>query len=200
MSSDETIEILLDYFDKLIPLNKYERQLAKQRFNYRLYRKRQYLLQEGDICRHYTFVVKGCLRMYKIDDKGNEHILNFAAENDWITDISSFYNIGTTLLSIDALENTEVLQIKRDDLISLYQQAPKFDRIFRILTENGFCRLQQRHIQSISVSAEERYSSFVEIYPHLLNRLSQTQIAAFLGITPEFLSRLRSRQARNPLA
>lgn len=200
MSSDETIEILLDYFDKLIPLNKYERQLAKQRFHYRLYRKRQYLLQEGDICRHYTFVVKGCLRMYKIDDKGNEHILNFAAENDWITDINSFYNIETTLLSIDALENTEVLQIKRDDLISLYQQAPKFDRIFRILTENGFCRLQQRHIQSISVSAEERYSSFVEIYPHLLNRLSQTQIAAFLGITPEFLSRLRSRQARNPLA
>lgn len=200
MSSDETIEILLDYFDKLIPLNKYERQLAKQRFHYRLYRKRQYLLQEGDICRHYAFVVKGCLRMYKIDDKGNEHILNFAAENDWITDINSFYNIETTLLSIDALENTEVLQIKRDDLISLYQQAPKFDRIFRILTENGFCRLQQRHIQSISVSAEERYSSFVEIYPHLLNRLSQTQIAAFLGITPEFLSRLRSRQARNPLA
>lgn len=200
MSSNETIEILLDYFDKLIPLNKYERQLAKQRFHYRLYRKRQYLLQEGDICRHYTFVVKGCLRMYKIDDKGNEHILNFAAENDCITDINSFYNIETTLLSIDALENTEVLQIKRDDLISLYQQAPKFDRIFRILTENGFCRLQQRHIQSISVSAEERYSSFVEIYPHLLNRLSQTQIAAFLGITPEFLSRLRSRQARNPLA
>lgn len=200
MNNESIVGILLDYFDRLIPLDKEERQLAKQRFHYRLYRKRHYVLQEGDICKHYTFVISGCLRMYKIDDQGNEHILKFAAENDWVTEINSFYNVATTSLNIDALENTEVLQITRDDLIELYKQAPKFDRIFRILTENGFCKLQQRHLQSISVSAEERYQSFVEIYPHLLNRIPQVQIAAFLGITPEFLSRLRSRQAKNPLA
>ncbi|MGK9118302.1 Crp/Fnr family transcriptional regulator [Olivibacter jilunii] len=200
MDKDKIIEILIDYFENLIPLTREEQELVKQNFHYRLFRKRQYVQQEGDVCKQYTFVVKGCLRMYKVDKQGNEHILKFAAETDWVTEINSFYNLCPSALDIDALEDTEVLQISRDDLISLYQQAPKFDRIFRILTENGFSKLQQRHLQSISVSAEERYRSFVEIYPHLLNRISQIQIAAFLGITPEFLSRLRSRQSKNPLA
>lgn len=200
MTQEDSIDILLNYFEDLIPLNKKEKELVKQKFHYRLYRRRQYVLQERDVCKQYNFVVKGCLRMYKIDAQGNTHILKFAAENDWITEINSFYNLVTTVLNIDALENTAVLQISRDDLISLYLQAPKFDRIFRILTENGFCKLQQRHLQTISSTAEERYKSFMEVYPHLSNRLSQVQIASFLGITPEFLSRLRSRQAKNPLA
>jgi len=200
MVKNHKVEILLNYFENLIPLTKEEQQLVKQKFQYRLYRRRQYVLQDGDICKQYIFVVKGCLRMFKVDEQGNDHILKFATENDWVTDIDSFYNEKKATLNIDALENTEVLQIEREELISLYLEAPKFDRIFRILTENGFCKLQQRHLQSISVSAEERYKSFVEIYPHLLNRISQVQIAAFLGITPEFLSRLRNRQAKNPLA
>jgi CRP-like cAMP-binding protein len=191
--SQDSVEPLLSYFKGLIPLNKEEKELVTEKFHYRLYRKRQYVLQEGDVCTHFNFVVRGCLRMYKIDDLGGTHILQFAAENYWIIDLGSFHSLKASQLNIDALEDTVVLQINREDLISLYKQAPKFDRIFRVLIENSFIRLQQRLLQNISSTAEERYKSFLEVYPHLTNRLSQVQIAAFLGISPEFLSRLRNR-------
>jgi len=191
-----SVEPLLSYFDRLIPLNKEEKELVTAKFHPRLYRKRQYVLQEGDVCTHFYFVVRGCLRMYKIDDKGSTHILQFAAENYWINDLGSFHGVKPSSLNIDALEDTVVLQISRDDIILLYTQAPKFDRIFRVLLENSFIRLQERLLQNISSTAGERYQSFLEVYPHLINRLSQVQIAAFLGITPEFLSRLRNKRSK----
>lgn len=192
MSQHNPVEPLLLYFAGLIPLNKEERELVQAKFHHRLYRKRQYVLQEGDMCTHLNFVVRGCLRLYKIDDRGNTHILQFAAENYWINDLGSFHGLRASELNIDALEDTVTLQITRDDLITLFTQAPKFDRIFRVLMENSYIRLQQRLLQNISSTAEERYKSFIEIYPHLVNRLSQVQIAAFLGIAPESLSRLRN--------
>jgi len=191
-----SVEPLLSYFDRLIPLNKEEKELVTAKFHPRLYRKRQYVLQEGDVCTHFYFVVRGCLRMYKIDDKGSTHILQFAAENYWINDFDIFHGVKPSALNIDALEDTVVLQINRDDIILLYTEAPKFDRIFRVLSENSFVRLQERLLQNISSTAGERYQSFLEVYPHLINRLSQVQIAAFLGITPEFLSRLRNKRSK----
>jgi len=193
-----SIEPLLDYFDRLLPLNQVEKELVKTKFHHRLFRKRQYVLQEGTVCNQFYFVVRGCLKMYKIDEKGGTHTLQFAAENNWITDLGSFHGLKPSMLNIETLEDTVVLEINRDDLVSLYLQAPKFDRIFRVLIENSFVRLQERLLQNISSTAEERYQSFVEIYPHLANRLSQVQIASFLGITPEFLSRLRKRKASKP--
>lgn len=191
-----SFEVLLAYFNELIPLDTEEEILVTSLFKPRLYRKRQYLLQEGDICTQFYFVVRGCLRMYKIDEKGTTHILQFATENYWINDLGSFHDMKPSDLAIDALEDSVVLQISRDDLISLYLQAPKFDRIFRVLLENSFVRLQDRLLQNISSTAEDRYQSFLERYPHLLNRLSQVQIAAYLGITPEFLSRLRNKRSK----
>jgi len=193
-----SVEPLLEYFDKLIPLNKAEKDLVVQKFQPRLYRKRQFVLQEGDICGYINFIVRGCLRMYKIDDLGNTHIVQFATENYWINDLGSFHGLKPSELNIDALEDTVVLQIQRDDLITVYTTTPKFDRIFRVLIENSFVMLQQRLLQNISSTAEDRYQSFLEIYPHLVNRLSQVQIAAYLGITPEFLSRLRNRRSKSP--
>lgn len=187
-----TAEPLLEYLERSFPLRQGEKELVKAKFQSRLFRKKQYVLQEGDVCTQLNFVVRGCLRAYKIDDKGNTHILQFATENYWINDLGSFHGVKPSLLNIDALEDTVVLQINRDELISLYQQAPKFDRIFRVLIENAFIRLQERVLQNISSTAEERYLTFLELYPHLTNRLSQIQIAAFLGLTPEFLSRLRN--------
>ncbi|HAH25495.1 MAG TPA: cyclic nucleotide-binding protein [Prolixibacteraceae bacterium] len=194
-----SIEPLLDYFNGLIPLNDKEKQLVIESFQPRLYRSKQYVLQEGDICTKFNFVVRGCLRLYKIDEKGNTHILQFTAENKWLTDLGSFYGKKESKLNIDALEDTMVLQINYDKLIALYQHAPKFDRIFRVLIENSFILLQERLLQNISSTAEERYLSFMDMYSHLSNRLSQTQIAAFLGITPEFLSRIRNNRNK-PLA
>ena len=114
-----------------------------------------------------------------------------------ILDLTSFHKKLPALLNIDALEETVVLRITHDDLIDLYLQAPKFDRIFRVLLENHFMHQQQRMAQLFSSTAEERYQLFLETYPHLLNRLSQVQVAAYLGITPEFLSRIRKRLSTN---
>ncbi len=196
--ADASIEPLISFFDRLIPLNKEEKELVSKIFHPRLFRKRQYVLQEGDVSTQFYFVVRGCLRLYKIDEKGNAHILQFASENYWINDLGSFHGVKPTALNMDALEDTVVLQISRDDLKTLYTRAPKFDRIFRVLLENSFIRLQERLLQNISSTAEDRYQSFLEIYPHLINRLSQVQIASYLGITPEFLSRLRKRISKSP--
>lgn len=189
-------EPLLEYFGRLIPLNGEEKQLVAEMFRPRLYRKRQYLLQAGDVCTQFNFVVRGCLRMYKADAKGNVHNIQFATENWWMIELGSFHSKKPSELNIEALEDTMVLQINYENLISLYTQAPKFNRIFRVLIENSFVTLQKRLLQNISSTAEERYQGFVETYPHLANRLPQVQIASFLGITPEFLSRLRSKLSK----
>ncbi len=195
--SEASSEPLLNYFDKLIPLNKEEKELVIEKFHPRLYRKKQYVLQEGDVCMQMNFVMRGCLRMYKIDEKGGTHILQFAAKNNWIADLGSFHTEKSSELNIDALEDTMVLKINRNDLISLYMQAPKFDRIFRVLIEKSYVSIQHRLLQTISSTGEDRYQYFIDTYPHLVNRLSQIQIASFLGITPEFLSRLRNKRSKS---
>jgi CRP-like cAMP-binding protein len=198
-ASITSVEPLLDYFEKKgYVLNDREKDLVKEKFHARLYRKRQYILQEGDICTQFNFVIRGCIRTYNIDKKGNIHILQFGTENYWINDLGSFHGIKPSTLNIDALEDTVVLQISLEDLISLYKQSPIFDRIFRVLIENGFIHLQERLLQNISSTAEERYESFLNNYPQLLNRIAQVQIAAFLGVTPEFLSRLRNQRSKVP--
>ena len=196
--SHSSTEPLLEHLERSFPLNEQEKELVREKFHSRLFRKRQFVLQEGEVCTQFNFIVRGCLRSYKIDEKGNIHILQFATENNWINDLGSFHRAESSALNIDALEDTVVLQISHDDLISLYINAPKFDRIFRVLIENGFIHLQARLLQNISSTAEERYQSFLELYPHLINRLSQVQIAAFLGVTPEFLSRLRNIRSKMP--
>ncbi|MFN5478168.1 MAG: Crp/Fnr family transcriptional regulator [Sphingobacteriales bacterium] len=184
---------LLEFFNKMIPLSATEVDLVRSSFVPRKFRKKQTVLQEGEVCTYFYFVAEGCLRMYKIDEKGSTHVLQFAAENQWILDLGSFHSVQPSELIIDALENTVALQINRDDLIALYLRAPKFDRIFRVLLENSYVRLQERLLQTISSTAEARYQRFLNGYPQLVNRLSQIQIASYLGITPEFLSRLRNR-------
>lgn len=196
--TQKNLEPLLTYFDRLIPLNKEEKEAVKDKFHSRLFRKRQFVLQEGDVCTQFNFVVRGCLRTYQIDEKGNTHVLQFASENDWINDLGSFHSLKPSSLNIDALEDTVVLQISHPDLISLYLAAPKFDRIFRVLVENAFVHLQERLLQTISSTAEERYQAFLKLYPHLINRLSQIQIASFIGVTPEFLSRIRNMRTIAP--
>lgn len=125
MDKDSLIQIqaepLLDLFHQVIPLNNNEKQLIISFFKARLYRKRQYVLQEGDTCNQFNFIVRGCLRMYKVDEKGSRHIIQFAAENGWMIDLGSFHSRKGSELNIDALEETLVMQISYEDLISLYK-------------------------------------------------------------------------------
>lgn len=156
-------------------------------------RKRQYLLQAGDVCRFENFVSKGLLRAYTIDNKGAEHILMFAPEDWWISDLFSFLSDSPSAMHIDALEDSEIISIEKPDLEKLYIEIPKLERLMRILFQKAFVAQQQRILASISQSAEERYTSFIKRYPSLEQRIPQTQIASYLGVTPETLSRIRKQ-------
>jgi CRP/FNR family transcriptional regulator, anaerobic regulatory protein len=199
-STEASIEQLLNYFNGIIPLKSEEKELVRAKFHARFFTRRQFVLQNGDVCTHLNFVVRGFLRLYIIDEKSNIHILQFAPENIWINDLGSFHQVKPSTRNIDALEDTVVLQISREDLISLYKAAPKFDRIFRVLTENTYIQLQERLLKTVSSNAEVRYQSFIQYNPHLTNRLSQLQIASFLGFTAEFLSRLRNKRSKSSIS
>jgi CRP-like cAMP-binding protein len=160
-------------------------------FKERRVKRRGFILQQDEVCRHFTFVVSGCFKLYVVDEAGKEHNLEFAAENEWVTDLSSFYAEKPGSVYIEAVEPSVVLQIARPDLIYLYANYPKFNSTFRIIVERKYIQLQDRVLQNISATAEERYVNFINQYPNLVNRLPNTQIASYLGITPEFLSKVR---------
>lgn len=182
---------LIPFFERFLPLTEAERQLITERVTERRIRRKQALLQEGFPCKHYTFVVEGCFRMFGVDAKGNEHNLQFAAENEWIADIGSFHSGKASRLFIEAIEPAAVLQIEQKDLYFLYTHVSKLDRIFKVIIEDKYVELQNRVLQNISSTAQERYLSFLDQYPKLASRLPNTQIASYLGITPEFLSKIR---------
>jgi CRP-like cAMP-binding protein len=182
---------LFESFNKYLPLNNAERSDLAKSITERKIKRRQFILHEGDICKHYTFVSAGCFRKYQVDAKGTEHNLQFAAENDWIMEIDSFYNETASRVYIEAMEPSVILQIKKPDLLYLFTNHHKFDRMFRVMVENKFAEMENRVLQTISSTAEERYLAFLKQYPHLLNRLPNSQIALYLGITPEFLSKVR---------
>jgi CRP-like cAMP-binding protein len=192
------MQTLIDHFESYLLLNNEEIEVIKRRFSSRKIKRRQTILQEGQICKHYTFVAEGCFKMYGIDDKGYEHNIQFAAKNDWIADIGSFHSQKPSKLYIEAIEASEIIQIEQQDLYFLYLNIPKLDRIFKVIIENKFVELQNRVLQTFSSTAETRYLSFLEQYPHLSNRLPNTQIASYLGITPEFLSKIRKDLSQKP--
>jgi CRP-like cAMP-binding protein len=168
-----------DYFTSLLKLKKL--------------RKKQYLLQEAEVSRYEYFVNKGCLRAYTIDEKGQEHIVQFAIEDWWIGDMYSFLTQTPARLTIDALEDSELLYLDKNSQEELYIKVPKFERFFRLLVQNAFIAGQRRISESMSNTADERYCNFIQNYPLMEKRLPLKQIASFLGITPESLSRIRSQ-------
>ena len=191
VASEEALRSLFDFFKQILPLKQVEKNELRSVVRQRNIRKRQFILQEEDVCKHYTFVISGCFRMFSVDKKGNEHNIQFAAENDWISDIGSFFSETPSKLFIEAIESSTVLQIEKKELLKLYTDSLKFNRNFRVMIENKYVELQNRVLQNISSTAEERYTAFIEQYPHLSNRLPSTQIASYLGVTPEFLSKVR---------
>lgn len=188
---EQNFEPLINCFREYFPLNSEEQEEVKRLFQRRIVKRKGLLLEEGEICRNYYFVVSGCFRMFAIDSDFKEHNLQFAAENDWIVDFQSFYTERPSKLYIEAVEPSLVLQISHDDLLYLYVNYPKFDRNFRIIVEQKYIGYQNRILQNISSTGEERYVSFLNDYPHLINRLPNTQIASYIGVTPEFLSKIR---------
>lgn len=192
-----TTEPLIDYFNKLLPLDEEEKSVVEDFFKERKIKRRQLILKEGEVSKINTFVVEGCFKMYMVDPNGKEHNLQFAIENWWIGDIGSFHTEQPSKLYIEAIENSVILQINKEDQLKLFVEFPKFNRIFRVLTENALVSAQRRVLQNISSTAEERYLDFMERYPHFFNRISNVQIASYLGVTPEFLSTIRKRLVKS---
>ena len=159
-------------------------------------RKRQYLVQEGVVCRQESFINKGCLRAYHIDNKGIEHNLQFGIEDWWIGDMYSFLTGSPARLNVDALEDSELFCIDKNDLEQLYSKIPKFERFFRILIQKAFVAQQERVLTALSETIEERYLHFIQRYPQFEQRLPQHQLASYLGVAPETLSRIRKQLSK----
>jgi CRP-like cAMP-binding protein len=174
--------------------------LTDEEFNYfssllrkKRLRKKQVLLDEGEVCTFECFVNSGCLRQYFLDEKGQEHIVQFAVMDWWISDQYSFLTGNTTRYFIDALEESEVLLMDKPDLEVLFIKVPKFERFFRIAFQNAFVAMQQRILTTLSESAEKNYLEFMQRYPNIEQTIPQHQVASYLGITPESLSRIRKQ-------
>lgn len=186
-------EVILSAVSKYIELSEKEKGYFVSLLEFKKIKAKTILLQAGTICRHSSFVVKGCLRGYTVDNSGFEHILSFAAKGWWIADLFSLLSQQPGMLNIEAMTDSELLLLSKKNQEQLYVNVPKFERFFRILTENSLVSNQQRLIDNLSLTASERYLKFCKTYPGLTDDLPQKHVAAYIGVTPEFLSKMKKR-------
>ncbi|PAM95183.1 hypothetical protein B4N84_07860 [Flavobacterium sp. IR1] len=186
-------EILKENILKHISLSQNELEAFVNLFEKKQISKKEFLLREGEVCKFEGFVSNGLLRVYHIDKNGFEQILYFAIENWWITDIDSFTTETPSQLFIEALEDSQVLVISKKDKEFAYANLPKVEKLFRVMTQKTHVALQRRMIDNLSKTADQRYIEFSTKYPQLIQRLSNIQIAAYLGITNVFLSNIRKK-------
>lgn len=188
--------LLRAHIEKRVPLTDEESEICTKYFVPKTIKKHQFFLNEGDVSRHIAFVNSGCLREYTIDSKGTEHIIQFAIEDWWVSDLNSFLSDRPATFNIDALLESEVLLLEKSARDELLNNCPKMERFFRLLVEANHVATHQRISDSLSTSAEERYLKFIKTYPKLFEQVSQNQIASYLGITPQSLSRIRKELTR----
>jgi CRP-like cAMP-binding protein len=184
------------FFEKVnekVQLTTAEMEACKQYYSIKKLRKRQFLLQEGEVCKYAVFVNKGALRRYTVSEKGDEHILQFAFEGWTIADLFSFITSEPSTSNIDALEDCELLLLSQQKQEELMNAIPKMQRFFFLNIQNAYVALQRRMTAAISLTADEKYLHLVKAYPHIVQRVPQHMIASYLGISPETLSRLRKQ-------
>jgi CRP-like cAMP-binding protein len=174
------------------PLTSSEVELIENAFVYKKIRKRQYLLQEGEVCKYAAFIIKGAMRQYSIDDKGIAHIVRLSIENWWAVDRESYVMLTPSPYNIDAWEDTEVLLCTRADFLNRLNSIPAIREMTSKLDERHAFASQKRLNAAISMTAEQRYSYLVNTYPKFLQRFPQHVIASYLGVTKETLSRIRN--------
>ena len=185
-------EAFFDYIQKISGklLSEDDKHLLTAHFKPRKLRKRQYFLQEGDVCKYIGFIVKGSARTFTVDEKGHEHILKLAVENWWLADFESFYRLTPSRFNIEALEDLDILQSTNAEIEDFLKQIPAFSAMSNVISQNNTIASQKR-IQNISYSAEERYEEFISDYPYFLQRFPQSMIASYLGLSSETLSRIK---------
>lgn len=187
---------LLVHLRKLIEIDPDEECAILDYHEPALYPRKSFLLEKGNISRYEFFILKGCLRVFVTDQSGNEHTLSLNIESWWCGDLKSFINQEPASYYIQALEDTEVLRLNLTNWNKLLNTVPQMEHWFRVSFQNALIAKQERIIQNISLTAEERYLRYLEKYPHILQRVPQKHVASYLGMTPEFFSILRRKMAQ----
>jgi len=170
-----------------------EKELIEMKFRIKRLKRKQYLYQEGEICKHMSFVVKGAARMYSVDEKGQEHIIRFGMEGWWLGDYESYILQTPTRFYVEMLENTDLLIASRNDVQELIAAVPAVTETIKIIDKRNAIAIQQRIHAAISLTAEERLESLMNSHPDFLQRFPQIMIASYLGISAETLSRLKKK-------
>lgn len=189
------IEILFKHIEEKVSLAATDKEMISHFFVRKRLRKKQYLLQEGDVCKYLSFVANGLVRTYNVDEKGDEHMSVFGWEGWWISDFNSFLSIEPAVFYIDALEDSELLMISRSDYDAITLQVPIMDRYFRILFQNSLVTKERRLMSSITHTAMQKYVQLLDSNPEIISRLPQNMVASYLGIAPETLSRIKRNLA-----
>ncbi|CAM3536155.1 cyclic nucleotide-binding protein [Flavobacterium saliperosum S13] len=187
------MNLLLENIAKHVSLTTEEQERVLTFTETRHYKAKTLLLKEGEICTHSYFVTKGILRSYNIDENGVEHVVSFACPGWWIADMYSFLSQRPGQLYIEVNEEAEVILLSKENRDILFTEVPKMERFFRILIENSLVANQQRLIDNLSFTAEARYDKFTKKYAELVHCLPQKQIASYIGVTPEFFSKMKAR-------
>lgn len=192
-NSEIMFDLLYEKISAIVAISEEEFNYFKSLFVFKKLRKRQYFLQEGDVCKYQVFVEKGILRSYTIDDKGSDHILQFASEGWWMADLSSYLTNEPSIFNMDALEDVELLLLSKP----LWEQAMKeilsLEHYFRVIIQNHLVATQKRLLQSLAETAEEKYNRFLITFPECVQRVPQHMIASYLGVTRETVSRIRKQ-------
>lgn len=188
-------EKLIECIREKVDLSEDDIEIIKRSFIPKKVRKRQYILNAGDVCQYITFVDKGMLRSFTVDGEGTEYVVQFAIEGWWISDVGSFISGKEALYNIEALEDCELLHLNKSTMDELVNQVPVMERFFRLLMQNNIVALQRRVVAYMSLSAEEKYLKLMDVAPDIMQRASQQHIASYLSITPETLSRVRKKIA-----
>ena len=184
-------QALIDYINRIISLTDEEESILNSKVSFRKYLKGQYLLQQGDVCTFSGFIVLGCTKTFFVDDEGQEHVVMFSIEDWWASDMGSFVSQKPADFNVQCLENTELIQLTYENQKALLEEVPKLERFFRIIVEKAFVASQKRIVRNLSMTAKERYVFFRSQYPLIEQRIPQYLIASFLGITKEFLSKIK---------
>lgn len=183
---------LIEYIKRYVNISQEETDLLDSYLRPKTLRKKEFLLTEGQTCNARYFIVTGCIRLYYIDNKGNEQIVHFGIENWWITDYESLINNTPSRLYIQATENTELLELPQPDFDDLCIKLPQIERLFRLIMEKTCIASQKRLEYMFSQSGEEMFKHFVTTNPEFTQRVPQYMIASYLGMTPEFVSKIKA--------
>ena len=190
-------ELFFQKLNEKVTFSEAEQAIIKNYLTLKKLRKKQYLLQEGDVCKTIAFIEKGALREYNVDDKGNEHILQFAIEGWVISDLYSFMTGEPSTYNIDAIEDSELVLITKSAQEEILKRVPKYETYSRMQMTGAYMAMQKRITSILSTPIEERYLYFTKLYPNIVQRVPQHMIASYMGLTPETLSRVRRKIATN---